>query len=306
MNFNHLKHAVKETLDSPTVKSFLRPLYHTLEDLALGDILENNRQLKNRYRGQRCFVICSGASLRQIDFRLLRNQCTFGTGQLHSPEQDYRVRMGLSSLGGDYRIPAGFSPTFYTALDPVREFVSAPDFITYHVDFWRSANCSFTDPNTVFFLNGADKGFFERHELLVGRRVHYVKTSKPMTEATLLTNDLTKRITFMDGTIFLIFAAAIYMGFTEMFLCGSGYTYHPRQSGHYYESWTRMDEVPVDDRHRLMREFAEAHGVRIHNIVPDGFESPVYEKVAWHEVAQALRHMAMPDAQAIAAGELHR
>jgi len=36
--------------------------------------------------------------------------------------------------------------------------------------------------------------------------------------------------------------------------------------------------------HRILNDYARSQGLKIYNIVPDGFESPVYEKVTWEEV----------------------
>jgi len=38
------------------------------------------------------------------------------------------------------------------------------------------------------------------------------------------------------------------------------------------------------DTHRILNNYARSQGVKIYNIVPDGFESPIYEKITWQEV----------------------
>ena len=37
-------------------------------------------------------------------------------------------------------------------------------------------------------------------------------------------------------------------------------------------------------KHMVLNEYSRLQGVKIINIVPDGFESPVYEKTTWEEV----------------------
>lgn len=37
-------------------------------------------------------------------------------------------------------------------------------------------------------------------------------------------------------------------------------------------------------KHMVINEYARLHGVKIYNIISDGFESPVYEKITWEEV----------------------
>ncbi len=46
----------------------------------------------------------------------------------------------------------------------------------------------------------------------------------------------------------------------------------------------RKDRDPLKDRYRILNNYAKSQGVKIYNIVPDGFESPVYEKITWQEV----------------------
>ena|GEM_PF-6204559 len=46
----------------------------------------------------------------------------------------------------------------------------------------------------------------------------------------------------------------------------------------------RTDNDPNKDKHRALDRYARSQGVRIHNIVPEGFTSPIYEKISWEEV----------------------
>ena len=38
------------------------------------------------------------------------------------------------------------------------------------------------------------------------------------------------------------------------------------------------------DRHLILNNYAKSQGLKIYNIVPDGFESSIYEKISWQEV----------------------
>lgn len=50
----------------------------------------------------------------------------------------------------------------------------------------------------------------------------------------------------------------------------------------------RMDYDSHKDKHRILNDYARAQGVKIYNIVPDGFESPIYEKITWQEVESKI------------------
>lgn len=45
---------------------------------------------------------------------------------------------------------------------------------------------------------------------------------------------------------------------------------------------------PYKDKHRRLNNYARSQGVKIYNIVPDGFESPIYEKITWQEVESKI------------------
>lgn len=40
--------------------------------------------------------------------------------------------------------------------------------------------------------------------------------------------------------------------------------------------------------HRIINTYAESQGVKMYNIIPEGFESPIYEKVSWEEVSNRI------------------
>jgi len=51
---------------------------------------------------------------------------------------------------------------------------------------------------------------------------------------------------------------------------------------------SRMAYDPHKDKHRDLNNYARSQGVKIYNIVPDGFESPIYEKIPWKEVESKI------------------
>jgi len=46
----------------------------------------------------------------------------------------------------------------------------------------------------------------------------------------------------------------------------------------------RMDYDPNKEKHKILNNYARSQEVKIYNIVPVGFESPIYEKIKWEEV----------------------
>ncbi len=190
------------------------------------------------------------------------------------------------------------------------------------LDFWRATIESF--PNTTFFLFADERKWYEQNNLFKNSKVYYIH-SQPLLADSQVEIDLTRRI-HGQGAIINMITAAIFMGFKEIYLCGAGYTYQPQQFFTYYyqpsfpidfpkEKRTKViDEImkiepvrilkieqdelsyrpiwvhdsPVSDQHRIINGFARDAGVNIFNITPEGFQSPIYEKVTWDYVKQHI------------------
>ncbi len=98
--------------------------------------MERLRAYRDRYKGQRCFVIGNGPSLRKTDLSLLRDEVTFGANRLYLlfPE-------------------LGFTSTFLVASNTLvieqcaEELISlaVPKFVT-----WRARKWMKDDPGTIF------------------------------------------------------------------------------------------------------------------------------------------------------------
>lgn len=276
---------------------------NTLFDLIQGDILKENISLKDIYKGKRCFIMGTGSSLNDIDFSLLADEYSFSCNYIFDHHDINKLKL-----------------KFYAVIDSIYSIStisynhgSLPPEILY-----PKIDSMLSDPTTLFFINISARRFINKLKLFYNRHVYYIKQSLPMELAKTQSNELTERITFADGSIYFMMAAAIYMGFKELYLCGCGYTYSPIACLHFYDKIpTIPNDISKDERvkildnvaasynaivynydkplfiydtpqdqkrHIIIKDFAISNGVRICNIVPDGFESPIYEKVSWEYV----------------------
>ena len=72
---------------------------------------------------------------------------------------------------------------------------------------------------------------------------------------------------------------------------GSSLEYHGVQETRYGYMGICVRRVSYDankDKHRILNDYARSQGVGIHNIVPEGFVSPIYEKISWEEVERNI------------------
>lgn len=197
---------------------------------------------------------------------------------------------------------------------------------TIHPDiFFRQADADLNN-NSLVFLNSGSRKFVEKNKIFTNKKVFYLKGHKPILAAAQQRIDLSKRITFMDGIIYTMMAIAMYMGFKEIYFVGNDYTLQPSLQFHFYDSPVFSKKLTKDtamkliyqiakvrnlevykikedeefyksiyvkhkkvtDEHLVVKKFAESIGVKMYNIVPKGFESPVYEKISWEEVVSKV------------------
>lgn len=331
---------VRKVLHKLGVNALIRPLYNTIEDFLQKDILKQNEGLKNKFYGDRCFILCSGEPLKEINLDKLGGEFTFGMGHLYTSWLDIYYMQGLTTIAEENKLPINLEVNCFSFVEPLREYLyighNKSKILSRYIDVVKAISNSLPDPKTFFFVNGANKGFYQKHRLLHGRRVYYIKSLCPMASARVQLGDLTRRITFLDGTIFFAIAALTYMGFKEIYLCGAGYTYKPVYNLHFYDNFVfprsmgrrkaeteakkainvynrkkmgsvleyyglfekddlyrsicviRKDHDPHKDKHRILNNYARSQGVKIYNIVPDRFESPIYEKIIWQEVESKI------------------
>jgi len=180
------------------------------------------------------------------------------------------------------------------------------------------------DKNTRLFLGSKSSKFFKNNNFFNEREIYYLCGSEPILLAKNLVFDLSKPIPFLESLVFTMLAIAFYMGFKEIILIGCDYSLEPCREFHFYDEirisktinkgialqWinkiakARKIEVyniledeeyykPIfvsynrnRDKHKVVNNFAESIGVKIFNIVPVGFSSPVYHGVSWQSIVK--------------------
>lgn len=288
------------------LKKAARPVFHAAQDIRLAHLLPGNAALRAIYAGKRCCILGTGASLFELDLPVLANEYTFSCNEVFQHPDFDELHLN-----------------FYTVVEPFYGKLYGKKYLEDIGKLYGDIDKAFAKQNPVFFFDATLDAYFKQEHLLRGKQLHYVLPKKPLLQADVLQGDLTKRITFAEGAIFTMIAASIYMGFTELYLFGCGYTYSPAQHCHFYDVprfplgiseqeeqvyraeiekkyagmgvsinklWQWKDQMifsvtlpmaeDMYERHRIVRRFAEERGVRIVNVVPDGFDSPVYEALS--------------------------
>jgi len=231
-------------------------------------------------------LVSSAARLKHVD-----SMVTYVNPQIHS-EKDIQ-------------------PWVNKKITPLR-YSSKPEIFFNKID-------SDLNNNVSIFLGHTLKNYIEKNQFFLDKEVYYSKPEKPILEADKQKIDLTKRITFHEGVVFFMISHALYMGFKELYLIGCDYTYEPTREYHFYNQlcisksinkeiaiqWSKkiakannfeVFNIGEDDnyykplfvkynyskeKYLVVKNFAESIGVKIYNIVPDEFKSPIYPGFSW-------------------------
>ena len=209
--------------------------------------------LKDRHRGERCFIACTGPSLCREDLELLRGEISFGmnTIPLIYPQTDWR-------------------PTYYVVVD---NYILG-DFLRFH----EPPGGRYSERESFFstLLHPCCRSE-DQHFCLIHCGNH---TKKNLRLGRLrLSGD--PAVCIFDGFTVTIMAIqlAVWMGFTEIYLLGADCNYSAGKM-HFIETEfdrrTRGDPFYSEAErlsrlgYRATREFAEERGCRIFNATRGG------------------------------------
>lgn len=229
-----------------------------------------NRQFLQRYPGQRCFIMCTGPSLAKVDLQLLSGEKIFGCNLVFQHPDSAKLRFAAYFEVDSFRGPLRSELPYYRNGDYYRDLAA----------FVKQQGCP-------LFLNRSNVRALPRRGFHF-ENAYYLHCFSGML-AHPLTGDLAGKFNFMDGVVYTMIAVATYMGFKEIFLLGCDHSFSPMQRGHFYKrsdyDHIELVHAPIDQRYFLTGKFAEEHGVKIRNVVPEGFESPAYEKLPMEQLA---------------------
>lgn len=256
-------------------QDFLWRMNSLYQRVKFGNELNKNASLKNLFHGQRCFLFGTGMSIDDIDLSRFKNQYTFGCNLLIRHKDFSKLNISFYSV----------CDSLYGLRYGVVEF-SHPDNLLPKIDKSNKSK------ETIFFFHCSTKKFIKKNNLFLRRQVHFLVSRGIKPSGKIKTFDLDKPNDFMFGSRSFMIAASIYMGFKELYLFGMGYVYKPIQFCHFYDTQEEIEKAkkyksfPVDKTNYDVRKVAEQNGVEIFNVVPDGFESPVYQKISLNDVYQ--------------------
>ena len=270
---NHFPGLVKFTQDVRTLPAYRRKKKSLTErnERLHGTYEKNLSRFHNIHKGERCFIVGTGPSLRIEDVNLLKDEYTFGVNSCLTmyDKTDWRatyygiVDSHTVSIMGDQLKSEEIPIFFYTDVDAVYD---GKNGIAFPKD--DSANMM-TD---TFWKRWFPKLF-------------------PETD---FSDDITKVVYTGKSVVYAMLQIAVYMGFSEIYLLGVDCNY--AQPKMYSDNVTYIDHKTKWSKEKLLkngnqmlpqfeiaRKYADEHGIKIYNATRGGqleaFERVDIEKV---------------------------
>jgi hypothetical protein len=247
----------------PRLQSALLSLANTFS----GNDVSNNRALRDRHKGQRCFVFGNGPSLNDVDLRALKGEITIGANSFYKHPQAAEVDLKYLCIGD-----ASFME-------------DSPKCVTWHRIIAEQL------PNTILMLNPEARPLIRKHKLYPQHQIHFYRLGVSSNNPSVAHFDFMQPLVVGQTTgSRLAIPLGIYLGCPDIMLLGfdANWMENHRASYHFYEKhelFPEFDSTVADKRwpryadglinalrdfeaHETLARAAKLRGVRITNGSP--------------------------------------
>lgn len=216
-------------------------------------IVVNNKKFRDIHKGQRCFILGTGPSLKRIDPECLKGEVIFGVNFLY--KGDF-----LNSLRPDY----------YCLYDQI--------FHTTHLDETKKMIEMF--PETTFFLR--TKAYEDVNKTISGTNDQiFFQHCSLFQYGDYVETDLVKSVTAPFNVLLGCIQTAIYMGFSKIYLLGSDFnSFATPKVQHYYDNGKLQERnmtigfelkfySMVAYHHYALQKYAVSKGIKVINLTEE-------------------------------------
>ncbi len=174
----------------------------------LKDLVKNNSIFKNIHKGERCFILGNGPSLKDEDLSSLENEYVFTVNKISKHPQ-------FAQLKTNYHFWA--DPVFFKELYMENE--EDKDLLKTFFSIKTPNN------NPVCFLPEYGRKMAKKNGIEEELNVHYYCTQLPFRDNEKQEIDFSKVTFGFDTVVQWAISMAIYMGFKEIYLLGCDMTF---------------------------------------------------------------------------------
>lgn len=241
-----------------------RKLNNIYQEYLLSEDSQRIKGFKDRYAGERCFIIGNGPSLKAADLDKLQGEYTFSANRIYEifDQTDWR-------------------PWVYVVQDK--------GFMSSESDAIRQVPCTWKFvPHEV----GVDTSQWDNTIQIHGGLTEFV-VNRGNDLSAVIVEDVSKGFSNGHTVTFISIQLAIYMGFKEIYLLGVDfqYSYIMDKHGHfktqpgvkdYFNGDSHGKAVqnlePTRNAYQVARKYCDAHGIVIKNATRGG-KLEVFERV---------------------------
>lgn len=165
------------------------------------EVLKRNIIFKNAYKGERCFIVANGPSIKNENLELIRGEKIFTVNQMVRKKEF----VGLNPIANFWFDPAYFDDTMPS--ESIEEFTRL---------FYSTCTCN---DEIVNFVPYYAKNFMVKNKLDFDK-VYFLDTSLYFYDNYNKPIDYTKLSPSYQNIVQYAISMAIYMGFTKIYLLG--------------------------------------------------------------------------------------
>ena len=163
--------------------------------------IKNNRRFKDTHKGERCFILGNGPSLKDVDLNMLAEEFVFSVNNF-SMVQDYKKAKTNVHLWADL------------------SFFEMREDQKYNHDELMENYYKISEEKPICFLCEQAYSFVKKYELDNILDINYFRAYSPIDSKTRRQFDLSKALVSYSTVVQYAIAIAIYMGFKEIYLLG--------------------------------------------------------------------------------------
>ena len=213
-------------------------------------LLKRNINIKNSFDEKRCFILCTGTSVSDFDFDLIKGESV--------------IACGMSIVHKDFNkcnVVAYFDPG---AWEPRSLF---------YLDVVFSAVYRSTKKGCSIFLHSTAYPY--RNQILSYREqdTYYISSDGNYLSSKDIKSDLHEPNNIQEGSISTALGIASYMGFKEIYLLGQDYLSDPVIYGHFWDGYNEIgnpsDYESYRERASWMIDHIRDKGCKVINVVKD-------------------------------------
>ena len=189
--------------------------YRDNRKIAEMKFLQDNLKYEDCHKGERCFILACGPSIKQQDLTLLKGEICIAVSNFYV-HKDYDI----------------IRPRYHCVPDVLGGHKDVVE--EYAVKWFREMEEG--TGQSVMFLSAGDKEWIERHSLFRNKEMAYLYFGGRWDDIERTGIDLTRSVPGVQSVSVMALAVALYMGFKDIYLlgCDHDWVLHYNTSVHFY------------------------------------------------------------------------